>query len=195
MVCTCTPAYPLGPKKFSHSLAMSSHFHSKRWTMVCLPSMKWLSFWAVATAAKQAIPSTTKSFILMKAWTMPQIVIREPFIVIRGDRTLELDAVFIRFLACCHLNRFGDSWGRLTERLDLDQDFLQYWQRVFLESSKETSGRYVFVFAATSINFQRFNNSLRFQLNGIEPNTLKHITGSNITQLYGNKIFEHNIFW
>lgn len=29
---TCTAAYPLGPRKFSHSFAMSVHFHSKRCT-------------------------------------------------------------------------------------------------------------------------------------------------------------------
>ena len=34
----CTPQNPLGPRNPSHSLAISVHFHSNRWTMTCLPS-------------------------------------------------------------------------------------------------------------------------------------------------------------
>lgn len=46
---TWTPPKPFGPKKRSHSAAMSAQRHSNRWTMEVLPCLVWGLCWAKAS--------------------------------------------------------------------------------------------------------------------------------------------------
>lgn len=43
---TWTPPKPFGPRKRSHSAAMSAQRHSNRWTMAVLPCLVWGLCWA-----------------------------------------------------------------------------------------------------------------------------------------------------
>ena len=58
--------YPFGPKNLSHSAAMSSHFHSNKWTMVVRPETKLLLHCAAAWSTDKAVTSSNNAayFIL-----------------------------------------------------------------------------------------------------------------------------------